>query len=336
MTAARPADGDQTAVINVESVVRKGALGATAHLTAVDGRSGLYELFAVSGLRTSVDVHFRSGTSTFSVSTGSVDKTLTTAADDTYGIFPSGGHLASGPDLLVGQADFGAGPDAFIAVRNLVTSLADLDGKSFSTFTVVKGAAASATDAVSGTSGPLALWQVAIAGSTLTACTDATGVIATCDPARLRTYALSEPAGSPVFTAVDSVHHDTFTFQVARSGASLVYLRADVAPADALFAIGFADAAPLGDEHDAYGTLDGVFGVLAVAPTIWEFMDQKPTGEFGPAAPTAIAAAAGGVPGLMSGTRAKDGVAVFLLQQGALTLTGTPTGEFAMAVDRMR
>lgn len=336
MTAARPVDGDQTAVINVESVVRKGALGATAHLTAIDGRSGLYELFAVSGRRTNVDVHFRSGTSTFSVSTGSVDTTLTTSADDTYGIFPSGGHLASGPDLLVGQADLGAGPDSFIAVRNLVTSLADLDGKSFSTFTVVKGAAASATDAVSGTSGPLGLWQVAIAGSTLTACTDATGVIATCDPARLRTYALSAPAGSPVFTAVDSVHHDTFTFQVARSGTSLIYLRADVAPSDALFAIGFDNAAPISDEHDAYGTVNGTFGVLSVTGTIWEFLDQKPSGEFGPATVMPLAASGSGLPGLMQGTRSMDGAQVVVLHQGVLTLTGTLAGEFAIAADRIR
>ena len=336
MTAARPTDGAQIAVINVESVVRKGALGATAHLTAVDSRSGGYVLFARSGMFSNLDVQFYSGKGTLATVSVNGDRSFSTSADDSYAIFPSGGHLSSGPDMLAGQADFGAGPDTFVALRQFVTSLKDLDGQSFSTFTVAHGPAASASDPISGTSGPLDLWQVAIAGSTLTTCTDTIGVIATCDPARLRTYALSASAGSPVFRAEDSMHHDTFNFEVGRSGSSLIYLRAGSAPSDdALFAIGFANASPVAAEHDAYGTVDGVFGVLTVSPTIYEFLDQKPTGEFGPASPMTLTAAAGSIPGLMTGTRASDGASVYVLQQGALTLIGTSTGEFAIATDRM-
>ena len=336
MSAARPVVGDQSAIVDVSQVAHPGQLTATAHLTAVDGRSGTYRLFALSGLRTLVDVEFANATSTFTVASGGVDKTLATSADDTYGIFPSGGHLSSGPDVLVGQADFGSGVDTFIAARKFVTALSDLDGKSFSTFSVANGATASTRNAVSGTSGPLDLWQVSIAGSAMTVCADAIGVIATCDPTRLRHYTLTAASdGSGVFTAADAVDADTFTFQVARSGTSLIYLRADAAPADALFAMGFANAAPFLDEHDAYTTLKGKFGVLSVTSTGWEFLQQNPAGDFGPAPFVSLAVDGEGLPGLMTGTRAADGAQVLALRQGALTLTGTAAGEFGIAADRL-
>ena len=337
MSEVLPFQGDQAATASVTSYVRTGALSATAHVAAVDGRSGAYQLFTVSGLRSSLDVQFSNGTSTFSVGSGSVDKTLTTSADATYGIFPSGGHLSSGPDLLAGQADFGNGPDTFIAVRNLVTAMSDLDGQSFSTFTVSNGAAGSTGHATSGTSGPLDLWQVTIAGSTMTVCADVVGVIATCDPARLRHYALTVASGdSAAFTATDLSHGDTFTFQVARSGNSLIYLRADSAPADALFAIGFSNATPVTAEHDAYTTLAGKFGVISVTSNGWEFLDQKPAGDFGPAPYVALAPSVSGFSGLMTGTRAADATQVLVLQQGVLTLTGAANGEFAIATTRLR
>ena len=236
---------------------------------------------------------------------------------------------------MAGQTDFGNGPDTFIAVRNLVTALSDLDGKSFSTFTVANGTAGATGNATSGTSGPLDLWQATITGATMSVCADVVGVVATCDPARLRHYALAVASGD-AFTATDLAHGDTFTFQVARSGSSLIYLRADSTPAEALFAIGFSGATPVTDEQDAYTTLTGKFGVLSVTSNGWEFLDQKPAGDFGPAPFVPLAPSGSGLPGLMTGTRAADATQLLVLQQGALTLTGTTGGEFGIATKRLR
>ena len=330
-----PAEGDEEATISVWTTDRSGILKATAHMTAVDGRNGAYEIFATSGLRTNVDVRFKGADSTFAVSSHSVDQTMKPQTD--FFTFPSGGHLASGPDLLVGQADFGQGLDDFIAVRNLVTDLSALDGTSFSTFNLAKGAAASNVDAVTGMAGPLDVWQVAIAGTTMTVCADVVGSIASCDPSRVRQYVLTTQAGGgPVFTAMDAAHNDSFTFQVARSGSSLIYLRADVAPNDALFSIGFANAQLPSSEHDGLGLVAGKFGVLNVLPSSARFLPLGSDGLF--AMPTYTLGFGGdtlGIPGLVHATRSTDGVEVYLLQQGALSLTATPTGELGFAVDRL-
>ena len=326
-------DGTVSMTLAVDSYQHDGEVKAVAQAPAVDRRDGYYEIFTAAGLRSNLVASFKPDATSFSVSSGSTDTTFKSSGY--WYTLPSGGHFSSGPDLLAGQADFGNGLDTFIAVRNLVTSLSDLDGQSFSTFNVVKGAAASAIDPVTGTTGPLDLWQAAIAGATMTVCPQAIGAIASCDPARLRHYALTAAAGAgPVFTATDSVDNDTFTFQVARSGTSLIYLRADVAPADALFSIGFANATVPAAEHDGYGALNGGFGILVTAPPIWSFLAQTPAGDFGPSTDNPLATADDGIAGLLHGTRPGDGVDVYLLQQGVLSLFGTTTGEFGIAVDR--
>lgn len=333
MSEVVPVTGDQTATVSVTSYVRQGALDAAAHVSAVDGRSGHYDVFTAGGMNLNLDVAFNSGTSTFAASFGNADKTFTTSSDDTYAILPSGGHFSSGPDLLVGQADFGLGLDTFIATRSVVMTLPELDGKTFSTFNVARPAAAGASGPASGASGQLSLQQVAIAGTTLTTCTDGVGVIASCDPAQLHAYALSGNTG--VFAAEDDAHDVVISFQVARSGASLIYLRANTTASGSLLGIGFADAAPIAEEHDAYVTLGSRFGVLDVTGTSWSFLDQKPAGDFGPSPDVPLAPASGGLPGLMTGIRPSDGAQLMVLHSGVLTLTATPAGEFGIAIDRI-
>jgi hypothetical protein len=326
-------DGTVKMTFAVDSYQRTGEVRAVAQAPSVDRRDGYYEIFTSSGVRSNLVVNFKPDATSFSVSSGSNDKTFQSGGD--WYKFPSGGHFSSGPDLLAGQADFGNGPDTFIAVRNLVDQLSDLDGISFSTFNLVKGAAASASDPISGTDGPFDIWQVAIAGATLTVCTQQVGPIAACAAGQLRHYALTEQAGGgPVFTATDTVDNDTFTFQVARSGTSLIYLRADVAPADALFSIGFGNATAPAAEHDGYGTLASGFGVLTVVPTFWSFLAQNPAGDFGPSTDNPYAGGDDGIGGLVHGARPGDGVEAYFLQQGVLSVFGTLTGEFGVAVDR--
>lgn len=327
-------DGTVKMTLAVDSYQRTGEVRAVAQATSVDRRDGYYEILTASGIRSNLVAHFAPGATSFAVSSGSPDNTF--APNGFWYTFPSGGHFATGPDLLTGQADFGHGPDTFIAVRNLVDQLSDLDGLSFSTFNVVKGAAASASNPVSGTSGPFDIWQVAIAGTTMTVCTQQIGPIASCDPAALRHYALTQQAGGGVvFTATDSTDNDTFSFQVARSGSSLIYLRADVAPADPLFSIGFANPTVPAAEHAGYGSLNNTFGALDItAPGGWEFLAQNPAGDFGPSTFNALATGDAGIAGLMHGPRPSDGAELYLLQQGVLSLFGTLTGDFGIAVDK--
>ena len=136
--------------------------------------------------------------------------------------------------------------------------------------------------------------------------------------------------------ATDAAHNDSFQFQVARSGTSLVWLRAEVAPNDALFSIGFADAQPPAKEHISYATLNGVFGLVDVTPADWQFRPQNPVGDSGVGSfVMPFVAGDDGLAGLVHGTRPTDGVELFVLQQGALTLTGTLTGELTIGADRL-
>ena len=331
-------DGDETLQLAVSAAQYTGTVTATAHVTAVDGRNGSYEIFTASGLRTALAVQFKGDASTFTVSSGSVDKTMT--AQSYYYKFPSGGYVASAPDVLIGQADFGSGLDTFIAARNFVTALSDLDGLSFSTFNVMN----SQIGAPAGTpTAPLAVRQAAISGTTMTVCELAVGAIASCDPAQLRHFALTSPQdGGGVFSATGVESADTFSFQVARSASSLILLRADRVPADGIFTIGFAGAQPASVEHDPVGSLGGkfggaggVFGLLALAPMDLHFSPADASGLFAPPAYVlTFSVGDDGVPGLMHGTRPTDAVDVYALQQGALSLVGTLGGEFGLFVDR--
>lgn len=342
-----PAKGAASLTFTVASTARMGFAAATGHATAVDGREGGYEIFAASGLRTNVDVQFMPGAPSFSVSSGSVDKGM--AFHNGLYTFPSGGHLASAPDLLVGQADFGSGLDTFVAARHLVMALSDLDGTSFSTFNVVRGTANPGTATAIADIGPLAIDQATIAGSTLTLCAFSVGAIATCDPPFLQHFALAQPDG-PVITATGTDNAIVFTFQVARSGTSLILLRADKDEVgNSAFTVGFANARAPATEHTSTGTTGaayggpgagpggtaGVFGLLDLTPTTLQFMPLTATGLFDfPAYTLAFTGTDDGLPGLVHGTRPTDGVEVFVLQQGALTLVGTLTGEFGIAADR--
>ena len=336
-TLAGDLDGPVQMQLLLDSFSRQGQVKAVAAATATDAREGYYEILTSAGLRQNVTVKFDPAAPSFAVNNPGGDRSFTADPFGRFYTFPSGGHMVSGPDLLAGQADFGHGLDAFIAVRKLA-SLSELDGLTFSTFNIAKGAAPTAVDAVTGLSGPLGIWQVSIAGATLTTCTQPIGAIAACDPAHLRHYALSESQpGDPVIQATDSLHNDTFSFQVAHSGTSLIWLRADVAPADALFSIGFANATaptPQPGAAGALGTLGDKFGYIVLGSTLWEFLTQNPppANDFGPSTVMPLAADASGVPGLLHGTRTSDGADVYFLQQGVLTLAATPGGEFGIAV----
>jgi len=329
-------DGPVKMMLLLDSYDRKGQVKAIAAATSKDAREGYYEILTAAGLRKNLTVQFGPDATSFAVSSAGGDHTFTADPFGRFYSFPSGGHMNSAADVLAGQADFGNGLDAFIAVRKLAT-LPELDGLTFSTFNVAKGAAATAVDAVTGLSGPLGIWQVTIAGTTMSACTRSIGALAGCDPAHQRQYALSvSQPGDPVIQATDSIHGDTFSFQVARSGSSLIYLRADVAPADAIFSIGFANATVPTTSQPALGALGDKFGYIDLGPTYWEFLTQNPApaNDFGPSTVMPLAADTGGVPGLLRGTRTSDGVEVYFLQQGALTLAGTLGGEFGIAVDQ--
>lgn len=336
-TVAGDTDGPVQMTLLLDSFQRQGQVKAIAAATATDARDGYYEILTAAGLRRNLTVKFAPGATSFSVNSTGGDHAFTADSFGRFYSFPSGGHMLSGPNLLAGQADFGNGLDTFIAVRKLA-ALSDLDGLTFSTFNLAKGAATTAVDPVTGMSGPLDIWQLSIAGTTMTTCAQPVGAIASCNPAQLRHYALSESQpGDPVIQATDSVHNDTFSFQVARSGTSLIWLRADVAPADALFSIGFANATvptPQPGTTAGLGTLGDKFGYIDLGSTFWEFLTQNPppANDFGPSTVMPLAADASGIPGLLRGTRTSDGADVYFLQQGALTLAGTLGGEFGIAV----
>ena len=310
-------DGTVDQEFDVYSVKRSGDASVRTHAVLADAREGYYELFATSGLRTNLDVRFKPGATKFAVSSGAAESTF--VEHHSGFVFASGLVFDAGPDILVGRADFGHGPETFIGARVLVDTLADLDGTAFTLMGIAtpNGGAAAST-----------VRTLAIAGSTMTSCADTTAhAIASCPAGSLRHYALTQDA--TIFTATDGADNDSFNFQVARSAGHLILLQADKAATGGVFAVGLAEGAIVPGEWVGYGTVGGVHAAIDLKPgsfALWLVDIEANVTSTG--ATAALAAVAGGPAGLVAGVRPSDNAPLLLLQQPGLVLVSGPAGEF--------
>ena len=317
-------DGTATLQLDAYSEQRSGDAHAAGQVALTDARDGYYELFTTSGLLDNVDVGFKAGATKFATAPTKAESTF--VAHQAGYVFPSGAVFQTGPDILVGQADFGHGPETFIGARNGVFTLAELDGSAFTLMGVTTPAGGSATSTAR---------AVAISGATLTACADATPhAIASCPVASLRQYVLTQQSTVAGFIATDAADNDSFVFQVFHTGDRLLMLQAGQSGAGGAFAVGLSDAAIVSSE---------VFGLGAVAGAHME-LDLKPgTFSLSPVdldahvlsqgATAALAPLAGGPTGLVAGVRPSDNAALLLLEQSGLVLISGPAGEFDALID---
>jgi len=302
------------------STSRSGDANVHGQVLLADAREGYYELFTTSGLRTNLDVRFKKDATKFAVSSGTAEHTF--VEHQAGFVFASGLVFTPGPDILVGQADFGHGAETFIGARILVDSLADLDGTAFTLLgvTTPTGAAPASTART-----------LAIAGSTMTLCTHGLA-LASCPVGSLRHYAVTQ--NFTIFTATDSVDNDSFDFQVARSDGHLVLLQADKSDAGGVFAVGFAEAAIVSNELFGLGTVAGAHDSLDLKSDSFSLssidLEARVTSQ---GATAALAPVAGGPSGLVAGVRPGDSAALLMLQQAGLVLVSGPAGEFDLLID---
>ena len=307
-------DGVADQQFEVAATSRTGAVIADAHATLADARDGYYELFSTSGRLASLTVHFLPGAMTFWVSS---DNGPAAMQPDAGGYeFADGAHMVTLPDMLAGSYDFGNGPEPFIAAREMVATLAELDGTTFTTFAADAPAAGTATTSV------FASW---ISGSTLTLCADpAPQTAATCPAASQRQYALT--LDGVVFTGVDAQHGDTMTFQVAKSGSSRTLLRAEKIGTDGRFAVGLPSVGQASGQPQFLGNVGRQWTDVQLTPTTYATAPATNAGgAYGPI--VALQAVAGGPPGLRQGTRSSDGVLLNVAESDALAVQLGAPGE---------
>ena len=234
LTVAIDYEGAVTQSLAFSSPAYTGYARAEAVTHLADTRDGSYQIFSPAGRLANVAVHFNAGAMNFQVSTENAP--LSFQPSGAYYLFADDTYMVAAPDLLVGNHDFGAGKEPFIAARHMVDALAELDGARFALFTADTPSNGAATTAVH------AAW---ISGATLAVCMDAAPQTAdTCPAGSQWQYALGQ--SGTVFTGVDGVHGDTVVFQVAKSGDSRYLLRAERAGTSGKFAVGIPSVAASG------------------------------------------------------------------------------------------
>jgi uncharacterized repeat protein (TIGR01451 family) len=182
---------------------------------AIDGRNGAYKAYAADGKVYDLTIDFDALSYTMTGGAAPVTKTFVAGA----GEYIVGGtqRLRSATDLVIGNHDFGGGVLLpYIAARKFGTTLVD------GVFNLAtRNVAADGT----ATTHP---GTARISGNVLSVCqTDSSVSPTQACPVVLTSYMLS--VTGDVYTGVDTSGGAPFTFQLARSGASIVMLSAQTA-----------------------------------------------------------------------------------------------------------
>jgi uncharacterized repeat protein (TIGR01451 family) len=205
---------------------------------AVDGRNGAYKAYAADGRMYDLTIDFDALSYTMTGGAAPVTKTFVPGAGEF--IVAGTQRLRTATDLVIGNHDFGSGLLPYIAARRFGTTLVDAV---FNLATRNVAADGSATTHPG---------TARISGNVLSICQTDTSVSATQNcPVVLTSYMLS--VSGDIYTGVDTSSGAVVTFQLARSGASIILLSAVTAPdATQQLRVGLQESAGL-----AWGTLFG-------------------------------------------------------------------------------
>jgi len=290
----------------------------TAH--AIDGRNGAYKAYAANGKAYDLTIDFDALSYTITVNGAPVQKTFTADA----GEYVVGGQqrLRTATDLVIGNHDFGTGFVPYIAARRFGTTL--VDG-------VYNLATRNVAADGSATTHP---GTARISGNVLSVCQTDVGVQATQNcPVVLTSYLLS--VAGDIYTGVDTSSGTVITFQLARSGASIILLSALTATdGTQQLRVGLQESAGL-----AWGTLfgptntgDWVTMVLDAGNVSYAVLgastnDQAGLQKISNTGPFAM----------MVGKRLSDSADIFVLQTSPLAIAvgafdDTASGTFQVAV----
>jgi len=316
-------DADATGIVNDTVFVRSGYgdEDVMQKVTVHDAYSGAYRLYAADGEVLAANVDFMA--SRLSLEGGTVDRSLPFFREDPlfqYDLYKEGTEprellspFLTPTDLMAGTLDLGFGVQPFVAARDFVTTLAELDGQSF---------VITSRDAATGGAATTQAWAARFEGATLVACRTAAPLSVENCPAPAQTrYALAAGADG-AFTRTDPSTGETVAFRVARSGDARIYLAADAPAGHQRFEVGLQPKTEL-DRHVFYGgDTTGRWGTLNLATNSY-------AGVWGITTPfvSALAPVPGGPTGLFAARSLADGAMQFVVAQGPLVLAvGMPGG----------
>ena len=293
---------------------------ATVTAIAIDGRNGAYKAYAANGRVYDLTIDFDALNYTMTVDGTPVQKTFAAGAGE-Y-IVAGTQRLRAAADLVVGNHDFGSGLLPYVAARRFGTTLVDAV---FNLATRNVAADGSATTHPG---------TARISGNVLSICQTDVSVQSTQNcPVILTSYLLS--VAGDIYTGVDTASGAVITFQLARSGATIVLLSALPAPdGTQQLRVGLQESAGL-----AWGTLfgptntgDWVTVVLDAANVSYAVLgantnDQAGLQRISNAGPFAM----------MVGKRFSDSADIFVLQTPPLAIAigafdDTASGTFQVAV----
>jgi len=284
-----------------------------------DVRNGSYKVFATDGRQYTLAVNFDDRS--YAMSGNGLDQhgSFTSDAGGTGFSFGANARFRSEEDLVVGGFDFGAGVKPFVAARKFVTASSDVAGTSFNTF----GLNLSSAGAIESR-----IYALSFTGAgTMKACLDSgVSTVAACPAASLSTYSLS--LNGDEFTGTDAVHADTTTFSVARSGNSLIYLRAGSASdGGRRFRLALSEVPGLAGGNFVAVSTQGAAGAAALTSSQYSISGTTAGGASFSASAGLVAMASTAPQGLLYGPRNSDGAVVFVMQGGPIyALIGARSG----------
>ena len=306
------ANATGTLTSNFEAGVNSGpTVTTTNQTTLVDQRGGNYTAFTSDGQRVALAADFGARKLTFGDGSAAVALPFTPQATATGNLFDANTGFLAHPDLLAGNAPLDGATPVFLAARNFVTSAATLEGHTFTAFGVTTPATGSATSDVE---------SIGFSGGAMQACVGAgPSALATCPAGSLRTYALGESGG--VFTAVDAADNDTRTFQVAQSGGTLVFLRAEPVAGGAMFQVGLSTNSGVVDNVLPGGDNTGRWGQVA-------FMTGGMEESFGPVSVPlgVVLQTVPGQPAGLANSMLASGTRVYVVEDGNIALVEAADG----------
>ena len=292
---------------------------ASTTTVAVDERNGAYKAYAADGRLYDLTIDFDAQQYTMSGNGQSTQRSFVPG----NGEYIVGGNsrLRVADDLIVGSHDFGSGPTPYIAARSFITSI--VDGVfNLATRNVAADGTASTHPG-----------SARIAGNVLSVCQTDSGVNAAQNcPVVLTSYLLT--VNGDVFTGVDA-NNVAFTFQLARSGSSIVLLSAaPAADGTQQLRIGLQESAGL-----SWGTL---FGPTSDGDWVMMVLDSTNIsyavlGAFTNDQAGLQRISNGGPFAMMSGKRLSDSADIFVMQATPLAVMvgafdGTANGTLQVAV----
>jgi uncharacterized repeat protein (TIGR01451 family) len=209
---------------------------ASTTTVAVAAGSGSYKVFAADGREYDLTIDFDAGAYTMTGNGQTWQKTFTVGSNGDF-VVSGTSRFRVATDLIVGGHDFGGGVQPYVAAREFATTLFQVVG----TYNL-------ATRNLPAAGSPFTHAGTAqISENTLFVCQSDTQVNrpSSCASGALTSYSLT--VNGDVFTGVDlSDATKTYTFRVARSGASTVLLSAGVATdGSRQFRIGLPDGAAI-------------------------------------------------------------------------------------------